>query len=271
MPAFEGLLPQKHNRIVQKLLFELATWHGLAKLRLHTESTLTDLENSATRLGNILRKFKTDVCSAYITRDLPSEEAARGRRQAAKAKKVAEGPQPTAVVTKSVTKKSKLRIFNMETYKLHGLPDYPTTIRAFGVTENTSTKNVCSFLLDSKTLIFLMLPQGEGEHKRSKQFYPRVRKGDHVRGIARHVYRERLLFQVHEAMKKRHLDQKRHVEEGQDVNMLNIPLGEQEILDPTPPELHHHISKDVRHKVDVLKWLAQNRADPALKVRSLFY
>jgi hypothetical protein len=162
MPVFEGLLPQKHNRIVQKVLFELATWHGLAKLRLHTESTLTELENSATRLSNLLRKFKTDVCSAYSTRDLPSEEAACGRRQAAKAKKAAEGPQPTAVVTRPVAKKSQLRVFNMETYKLHGLPDYPATIRAFGVTENTSTKNACSLSFIRNTDLFLMNPTGGG-------------------------------------------------------------------------------------------------------------
>ncbi|PPQ89051.1 hypothetical protein CVT25_006542, partial [Psilocybe cyanescens] len=79
IPVFEGLLPKKHDDIVQDLLFELATWHGLAKLRLHTEFTITDLENSATRLGTLLRKFKADVCCAYDTRDLPSEEAARGR------------------------------------------------------------------------------------------------------------------------------------------------------------------------------------------------
>ncbi|KAF8804257.1 hypothetical protein BYT27DRAFT_7004974, partial [Phlegmacium glaucopus] len=81
IPTFDGLLPRRHDRIVRNLLFELATLHGLAKLRLHTESTLMDLENSATRLGNLLRTFKTDVCSEYATRDLPSEEAARGRRQ----------------------------------------------------------------------------------------------------------------------------------------------------------------------------------------------
>ena len=45
---------------------------------------------------------------------------------------------------------------------------------------------------------FKIYVQGEGEHKRSKQFYPRVRKGDHVRGIAQHVYRERTLYQVQE-------------------------------------------------------------------------
>ena len=32
--------PKEHDRIVQKLLFELATWHGLAKLPLHTEITV---------------------------------------------------------------------------------------------------------------------------------------------------------------------------------------------------------------------------------------
>jgi len=45
------------------LLFELATWHGLAKLRLHTESTVQALENSTTRLGIALRKFQSKTCA----------------------------------------------------------------------------------------------------------------------------------------------------------------------------------------------------------------
>ena len=159
-------------------------------------------------------------------------------------------------------KKAKLRTFNMETYKLHSLPDVPGAIRAFGVTENTSTKNVnFKLLFNIGYLIHLTFSQGESEHKRSKQFYPRVRKGDHVRGIARHVYRERTLLQVQHALKKRVLDENGHT--------LNIPLGDEEVLGPTPPEDHHHISKDVRHKVDVLKWLADNKNDPALKVSVL--
>jgi len=54
------------------------------------------------------------------------------------------------------------------------------------------------------------------------------------------------------------------------MNTLNIPLEEEEVLSPTPPEHHHHISKDVHHKVDVLKWLADNWNDPALKVGRSF-
>jgi hypothetical protein len=52
------------------------------------------------------------------------------------------------------------------------------------------------------------------------------------------------------------------------MNTLDIPTEEEdsEVLGPTPPEHHHHISQDVRHKVNVLNWLANNRDDPALKV-----
>jgi hypothetical protein len=101
-----------------------------------------------------------------------------------------------------------------------------------------------------------------------------VRKGDHVRGIARHVYRERTLLQAQQALKKRVLEKKRQHNEvlvGQDAYTLNIPLREEEILGPTPPEDHHHMSKDVRHKVDVLKWLVDNKHDPALTVSTSLY
>jgi hypothetical protein len=82
-----------------------------------------------------------------------------------------------------------------------------------------------------------------------------------VRGIARHVDRERTLFQVQQAMKKQLLEEKKNVS-------VDIPLGEEEALGPTLPEHHHHISKDIRHKVNVHKWLADNRKDPALNVSS---
>jgi hypothetical protein len=65
------------------LLFELATWHALAKLRLHMETTLRALDTSTKRLGDALHTFKKVTCVAYITKELPSEEAAWRRRQAA--------------------------------------------------------------------------------------------------------------------------------------------------------------------------------------------
>ena len=75
-------------------------------------------------------------------------------------------------------------------------------------------------------------------------------------------------------MKKQLLEQNEHNEGSEDANTmtetLNIPLGEEEALGPTLPEHHHQISKDIRHKVDVHKWLANNRKDPALNVSTSF-
>ena len=54
------------------------------------------------------------------------------------------------------------------------------------------------------------------------------------------------------------------------MNTLNIPLEEEEVLGPTPPEHHHHISKDVHHKVDVLKWLADNQGGSSSQGKQSF-
>jgi hypothetical protein len=164
IPVFEGLLPKKHDGIVRKLLFELSTWHGLAKLRLHTESTVNDLETSTTRLGEMLREFSGTVCPAYATYDLPSEEAARVRRKATAAKKVEaqasnkEKKKPLhgstigkkkAELTKSKgggptsqSSSRRRRLFNLVTYKLHALGWYPRAIRLFGASDNYNTQTV---------------------------------------------------------------------------------------------------------------------------------
>ncbi len=54
IPVFEGLLPDKHSDILMDLLFILAHWHALAKLRQHTELTLNILgvsNNTAWRIS----------------------------------------------------------------------------------------------------------------------------------------------------------------------------------------------------------------------------
>lgn len=130
------------------LLFELATWHALAKLRLHTDTTIRDLENSTARLGLNLRRFRSDVCDKFLTKELPSEEAARGRRKAALAAKKAKAGSSTTVTSKGKEKvsegESQRRRFNLATYKLHALGDYPRYIRLFGTTDNFSTQTVIS-------------------------------------------------------------------------------------------------------------------------------
>jgi hypothetical protein len=140
IPVFDGLLPKKHDRIVRKLLFELSTWHGLAKLRLHTETTVTDLEHSTTRLGKVLREFKKEVCGAYATTELPSEEAARIRRKASAAKKL--GVQVVQPAPAAAPQSRRHRTFNLSTYKLHALGHYPTAIRLYGSSDNFNSQTV---------------------------------------------------------------------------------------------------------------------------------
>ena len=63
------------------LLYRLAEWHALAKLRMHTDDTLSLLDSITVILGRELRRFRRIVCSAYSTKDLPKEDAARQRKK----------------------------------------------------------------------------------------------------------------------------------------------------------------------------------------------
>lgn len=160
IPVFDGLFVEPQiNKIIMDLLFELATWHGLAKLRLHNESTVRALETSMNRLGTTLRKFQSTICAEFVTHDLPSEEAVQGRRKAAKAKakgkapvasKKEKGKETEAPVEAPIGKKkteSSVRVFNFSCYKPHSLGDYAKTMRLLGISDGYSTQTV-SFLVE---------------------------------------------------------------------------------------------------------------------------
>jgi hypothetical protein len=94
-----------------------------------------------------MRRFRSDVCPAYKTKDLPSEEVARVRRQASQVKKAATTlkKKPTQRAKSDATKpkkKAKHRNFNMAFYKLHSLGGYARSIREHGTTDNTSSQTV---------------------------------------------------------------------------------------------------------------------------------
>ncbi len=63
-----------------RLLFTLAHWHALAKLRQHTDLSLSILESVTVQLGTMLRNFEAESCSLFNTRELKREEAARTRK-----------------------------------------------------------------------------------------------------------------------------------------------------------------------------------------------
>ncbi|KAJ6540207.1 hypothetical protein DFH09DRAFT_929737 [Mycena vulgaris] len=138
LPVFEELLDEPHNDIILDLLFTLAYWHALAKLRLHTDFTLSKLEEVTMFLGRQLRYLRRVTCAAFTTKELPGEEAARGRRNA---KKAAAATAAGKSAPKAKTS-SGIKVFNMETYKGHSLGDYMPTIRFFGTVDSYSTQPV---------------------------------------------------------------------------------------------------------------------------------
>jgi hypothetical protein len=144
IPVFEGLLPPPHNDIVLDTLFVLATWHAHAKLRLHTDTTLALFEQTTTILGASLRKFVRVTCTAFKTTELPQEEAARGRRTAARvAKKAANAMTSTVGKLQALhTRNPKEKVFSLSTFKLHALGDYVRNIRLFGTSDSYSTQIV---------------------------------------------------------------------------------------------------------------------------------
>ncbi|KAF8151063.1 hypothetical protein BJ912DRAFT_1071771 [Pholiota molesta] len=113
MPVFDGLLDEpEHDRDIASLLFTVAEWHALAKLRMHTDSTLGWLQQCTASLGRQLRRFQKHTCSFFDTRCdfTPSHY-------------------------------SKKKVFSLSLIKLHALGDYVRTIMMFGTSDSYSTQS----------------------------------------------------------------------------------------------------------------------------------
>lgn len=142
--------------MVLDLVWECAFWHSLAKLRMHTESTLSILELSTTSLGDTARRFAKELEKPkYDIRELPAEEAARHRRDAqsnakrtGKPKKTPDAPsKPAPSKGKAKASGPKRKQLNLHTFKFHNLRHYVDSIRRFGPTDGYSTQTVFLILL----------------------------------------------------------------------------------------------------------------------------
>ncbi|KAJ7742183.1 hypothetical protein DFH07DRAFT_964704 [Mycena maculata] len=178
IPVIDGLLPEPWNSEILDLFFVLAEWHSLAKLKLHTESSIPLLRKANKEMGRLLRCFKNTICPQFSTKELPSEQAARGRRQAKKAARGKKGKAPT-VAQPSVKTTANAKEYNLSTYKLHSLGDYVPTILLFGTSDSYSTQ------------------PGELEHRRVKRFYARTNKNRAVRQMTQLERRESALRRIH--------------------------------------------------------------------------
>jgi hypothetical protein len=139
IPIFEGLLPEPHNTVILKLLFTMAHWHGLAKLRMHSDLTLDIMDLITMAVGQQFQEFKANVCAAYTTRKLHQEVEARTQchaRQASKHNNVRKGKQG------GLNHGQHTKVFNFQTYKFHALGDYVSTIWQYGMSDSYSSEPV---------------------------------------------------------------------------------------------------------------------------------
>ncbi|KAI0261414.1 hypothetical protein BC834DRAFT_972687 [Gloeopeniophorella convolvens] len=224
IPIFEGLLPSPHNEIVLDLLYIMATWHGYAKFRLHTDTTLGIFETVTIALGKIVCRFANTTCEYYQTRELKCEISAQGRYEA----RVAAKGNGTTRTTGSKAKKYKVH----HTYKFHRLGDYPTAIQRFGTSDNYSTQT------------------GELEHRRVKQFYARTNKIQYTQQIAHHEQHKCLLNSINTRLQAAQL-----AAQSSPQNDDSLP--------PTLLRQHHHIGESNREYDYVTQWAFDHHDDPA--------
>ncbi|KAI0312029.1 hypothetical protein OF83DRAFT_1067878, partial [Amylostereum chailletii] len=182
IPVFDGLLPEPDNARLMKLLFMAAHWHGLAKLRLHTEDTVRMLRQLTRQVGRALRDFKKHVCEKYATVELDREREARLCRAVKKALKVAGADNTSAPsageTSSSITIGARAKGLSLDTYKTHALGYYADSIVYLGTMDSYSTKRL------------------ETEHRVSKVFYRRTNKKDFLKQIIRHHRRQRWVQQM---------------------------------------------------------------------------
>ncbi|KAG2045982.1 hypothetical protein BDR06DRAFT_852944, partial [Suillus hirtellus] len=172
MPVFEGLFPGDHDAIVQSLLYRFAHWHALAKLRVHSKTTLSALDDTFKKLSHQLRRFRDFTCAAFTTTELLKEKAARGRKLARERSGLNDPGTGSGG--------RKVKKFNLNTYKFHAMGDYVRLIRLFGTTDSFTTQIA------------------ELVHRALIVFYPLTNKLDTPAQLATHERRRHVLRRIAE-------------------------------------------------------------------------
>jgi hypothetical protein len=257
-----------------ELIFVMAHWHALAKLRMHNDLTLNIMEAVTVSLGKKLRKFSQITCSAFATKELPREYNARIRRCTKKAAITAHKTARTSSSNNLNTASSKAAVhhstpveinksnshgavesparagrqskaLNLSTYKGHSLGDYVYAIRTYGTTDSYSTEPVRDLYL-SFDIIKLNDLQGELEHRLPKSRYTRTSRKGVLKQITQIERRQTRLRRIRTRYRK-----------------AGKPLAEDVA---TSIEAHHVIGVSQNFPDTISVFLQKNRGDPAIKV-----
>jgi hypothetical protein len=209
-----------------RLLYKAAEWHALAKLRMHTDSTLDLLKAVTREFGHLIRQFRDKTSDEFNTVELPRESGTqKGGRRSSKKKKL-----------------------NLNTYKFHSLGDYVATIRLFGTTDSYSTQ-VVSSVFHCIIAIKLNPLQGELAHRLVKRLYGLTNKKDAPEQIARHYQRAH------------HFNRSEYT--GSSKPHESAP--EHDNADDSP-EFHHTITDSRNNPVELASFSSHSTKDPAAKV-----
>ncbi|KAJ7116991.1 hypothetical protein C8R44DRAFT_627458, partial [Mycena epipterygia] len=237
VPCIEGLLKSPHNETILSLLYTCTYWHSLAKLRMHTDSSLNILDAVTKLLGRQMRYFAEVTCPQFKTVETDGEYAARGRA-AARREAAKTNTAPNAVPSNLPNAQSqpvggkRAVAFSLNTYKHHAMGYYVPTIRRFGTTDSYSTQI------------------GELQHRVVKRWNGRSNKNNAIPQIIKMDVRE----SAHERMQ-------------QELSRLAPePLRKpSQPIEPVLLEDHHRIAKDESNRYYFNEWLSENQDDPAFK------
>ncbi|KAF8460696.1 hypothetical protein JB92DRAFT_3137451 [Gautieria morchelliformis] len=238
IPIIEGLVPEPFGGIILDVLWEVCQWHGLAKLRLHTETTLARLDGATTTLGKQFHRFIGEVCYHMETFETPSEVQARQRRQArALGLQLQGAPKGRGTdMNNGGPAQRKRKTLNLQTYKFHALGHYVQNIRLFRTTDSYTTQI------------------GELAHRHAKSHYwLRTNKRGFLGQLAKHDSRAHQIQAIREHVSWRGIKTAEH----------HVPLASEPLPYMSPAE-HYHISQATRHPLYVGPWVGQHDGDPAL-------
>jgi len=143
-PCFEGLFPKSVDSRIQDLLFIMACWHALAKLRLHTEDSLDSFQGLTTAFTKQIRYFANKICPHFDLVETPSECATSIRAEAVRVRKCKLRHSHS---TSTWGAKRMAKDFNIATPKFHSIVHYPDAIARYGTTDSYSTQMVRRFSL----------------------------------------------------------------------------------------------------------------------------
>ncbi|KAH7924391.1 hypothetical protein BV22DRAFT_1195981 [Leucogyrophana mollusca] len=239
IPCFDGLFPAPHNESILSLLYILAYWHSLAKLRMHTESSLKVLDQATVLLGQRLRFFADETCKHFRTVETDKEYAARSRatqREKARAQQITSSEQPQSAPPLQGSSGKRAKSFSLATSKLHALGDYTQQIRYFGTTDSFSSQI------------------GELQHRVVKNWNDRTSKNNAVPQIVKIDVREAVHNRMLSALTPSTLPAHGDVE-----RPIRSP-------DCAAMKQHHRIAADESgEKLYLGDWLLQHRQDPAFE------